>query len=742
MRLIRACLATPASGILCLALFLCTVIASADVRPLYLYAEHHGNHVKLLWSIRQWRKGITGVSIWRRDMSNGRWTVIRKEIRPGVMMDRDWNAVDTSKAGQARLKKLLETRIASGKMKIVRPQTYYERAAKAKPAQFLGQSMVYQSDYDKALLSGFACIDRDVSADKVYEYGVSFVIDGRIAAKPEATSRAEVIRLNDRAFCTEVSVTQAGSGSLLLKWKSPFRIKGAGIVGYRVYRKRLAVAEDFQPIVKSTLGPANAKNQVGFWHWIDEGVDTTKAVIYAVAPVTRFQTELRRSIGVYMPPVAPAQVIFKELRADQPDMKTVKLVWTFRDGVAGLYDRLVLERRPQGDVTAQYTCVSAQIAPDTTSYVDHVDLKPDTEFDYRITALKNGQVVGEKTTWFSAADKRRPAAPIDFRARYVEKGDKQFIAVHFKPAPETPVAPESYKLSVFHGKEVWGLGEVDAAKVPKQGINAEFELPVSGGKDIEVQIKAIRNWTQSEPVRVKLHVPAQELPEVKVKSVTEGPFADQCVIHWEYENIPDLKGFRIYIDGKRVADEKTLGPKARQWTSGPLKFDTDIDIRIEAVSKYGKLSSYNSGKTYRISRPNRSEKNIRALEKAVEANDLKTAKRLLRMGTDPRDYAGRFGAVDTAALAGAKAMVELLLAYDGRSDGLNPLFKAILDNDVKAVKSLVSSKPRLVASRLCGNDGLTPLMYAIRLGRKQIIPILVAASKNKAVINAQTSVLE
>ncbi len=66
---------------------------------------------------------------------------------------------------------------------------------------------------------------------------------------------------------------------------------------------------------------------------------------------------------------------------------------------------------------------------------------------------------------------------------------------------------------------------------------------------------------------------------------------NKAKVTWRYpDDIWDLAGFRISLDGKQVADEKLLGPTAREWISPALEPGIRHRITFHVVTTSGLVS--------------------------------------------------------------------------------------------------------------------------------------------------------
>ncbi len=90
----------------------------------------------------------------------------------------------------------------------------------------------------------------------------------------------------------------------------------------------------------------------------------------------------------------------------------------------------------------------------------------------------------------------------------------------------------------------------------------------------------------SDTIMVKS--PAFVIPNIQI-----WPFkvdSNQITLEWNYTTFDDLKGYRIYQDGRQIADENSLPANKKKLVIPGLKYDMTYTLEMEAVTNSGVLS--------------------------------------------------------------------------------------------------------------------------------------------------------
>lgn len=109
---------------------------------------------------------------------------------------------------------------------------------------------------------------------------------------------------------------------------------------------------------------------------------------------------------------------------------------------------------------------------------------------------------------------------------------------------------------------------------------ADYHFSISGISELEDESKLSNE--------IIVNSPSSYMPNVNI-----WPFkvdSNQVTLEWKYNAPSDLKGFRIYVNGKLFVDENTLNADTRKYIFTGLDFNFAYSYEIEAISKNMVLS--------------------------------------------------------------------------------------------------------------------------------------------------------
>lgn len=182
----------------------------------------------------------------------------------------------------------------------------------------------------------------------------------------------------------------------------------------------------------------------------------------------------------------------------------------------------------------------------------------------------------------------RPPRPAGFVAEWVAAEDRAAVRLTWNaPLPGVDVA--GYALSV---------GRADREDFRRIGTGlltgTEFlYTPQESSRELAFRLSAVdRDGRESSAAEAYAPPPASLLAPARLIDYRVVQEREQVRIEclWRYPASPVLEGFRIYQDGKLVADEGTLRPASRAWLSGVLTRAGRYRFEIEAVGLGGVTS--------------------------------------------------------------------------------------------------------------------------------------------------------
>lgn len=563
------------------------VVTVSQTEPEYmrLYGERADGTVRLLWLPRAWPAGLDGVLVKRRAPGGDWQPLIAAPIAPQSDPARDWSLTGLDPREQARLKQRLEAMIREGQINPLSAGEATERLVTLNRKQISGDLLRLMGDYEYALITGFATVDSAPPVG-VVEYGVFGVGPGVEEDKPlSAFTLHEGLDNNP----VEVATEKTAQG-IILRWTMAQQdCEERALAGFEVLR-----SPDVEPPLYAGLTPTvvGYTDQLGDryqWKFFDQGIDGEKPWRYALRPVTMFQ-QRREPIEVAYEPQWSRRERFQKLAelevetVTQPREGVVAVSWRFPESLQELITGFVVERAELPD--REMVVVSPDLPPDARAFEDRITEEDGTALAYRVTALgADGPLRNSASVVMIYRDMRRPPRPENLRARLVEDTDPPSIEIAWDPLSADDELTEGFMIFADRIKE----GEV--LRLAGEGLltTNRFRIAASdrAGRAYTIRVAARSRYGVKGPdAEVVIEAPLRHLPRVRE---LQGGFKEDGLLDmgWTYDAVPGLAGFRIYDQDVLLADEDSLGPQARSWTTDRLAPNVYHRLTVVAVADNG-----------------------------------------------------------------------------------------------------------------------------------------------------------
>jgi hypothetical protein len=183
----------------------------------------------------------------------------------------------------------------------------------------------------------------------------------------------------------------------------------------------------------------------------------------------------------------------------------------------------------------------------------------------------------------------RPPAPENVTVAWVDDAGRKRIRLKWDPPKRHPHAIEGYVL--YADLEGTGAAYVRRVDVPLfRGTEYTWDPP-DVDRSYRLIVDSVSRYGMLGGVlnSTMLLKPGAVLPPVKVRPVQWYAGAKKVTLCWEYPPMPNLTGFRIYANGKMVADETKLGKQIREHTLDGLERGKCV-LEVEAVPVEGPAS--------------------------------------------------------------------------------------------------------------------------------------------------------
>ncbi|MBK9017120.1 MAG: hypothetical protein IPM82_25390 [Saprospiraceae bacterium] len=573
-------------------------IATAQDKPIQLFGEGGGDHVKLLWVPKSWPPGVTGFQVQRRTVSGdqrGAWAIVNATpIVPELSRSKDLTNVESDQTALARLRGKLDNYFTTNKSQETSRQSYLQKLS-SDPNAVKGLYLPFALDYDFALLNGFGLVDRNIPAADSYEYGLFLMLGTQRQATPTDVFFWKYGTRPNLNLPIDLKILTAGSPSRLeIRWNFDYQTYLAqNLNGFNLYRR--SGTGGFQKLNETPIWASTQDNtsQLSFF---DENVQPNTAYTYAVAPLSLFGTEGQRQEVLFDPSKLPPDKVEPPMLriVEQATGNTgIRFEWDFLTASQKFIRGFVLQRRE--NVEAAYADVSQQLPASARAATD-TPPKQGEYYLYRLRVVDDfgGNLFSNELLVFYDPQVP-PPAPTGLRGEFEKEGNRQFIRLSWNPKSQGDTLTTGYWLySNFPPSERLIL-EGNIPTITANGYRYEIFSAKSEAYQFAVSAVGARTVESGLSNVVRVVTPSQIIPNTNI-----WPFSvngNRITLNWAYDAPPDLAGFRIFQDGTQVAGEAQLGASARQWVSPPLAFNATYNFELQAVTTTGVVSKKSIART-------------------------------------------------------------------------------------------------------------------------------------------------
>jgi fibronectin type 3 domain-containing protein len=571
-------------------LFLLPATTWAQKEEIKLFGEGNIREVKLLWIPSTFAPGMQGYEVRRREVNGnqkGEWKTLNASvIVPSVDPLKDLSNVDSDPENRGRLKAKLEKNIADKKLKPISSTEFIGKLQKD-PEAAKGLAIGFALDYDMALLSGFGFIDRNVPPAMAYEYGLFVVGDGKASAEPLTVYKWQYGTTPDLHLDFKIIPgVLAKSRQVELKWKfnsGDFRKKE--IKGFNVYRNgadgkfRLLNPE---PVMVQLKGDSSE----AFFY--DREAEAGRNYTYSIATLSLLETEgprvhLEYQAAMFMNENIPPPVI-TEVKGTTLKPAGVMVSWTFDKASESKISGFYVQR---SDLPEGYKNVSKLLPATQRTYTDISGMANRSYFKYRVVAVdKKQQEYFSNENIIYQETEMPPPQPRNLRGAWKKENGRYFIDLQWDGKKAGDTLTSGYRLYANFPPSKELTYKASIPLITEN--NYRYEVFNLASATYKFRISAVNPYgTHSElSDTLTVYAPSQHLDNISFRTVKGD--SDRVMLSWEYDKeIKDLAGFRIFRDGKLVADEKTLTARERQWTDRQVEKGVSYVYEIQAVSMYG-----------------------------------------------------------------------------------------------------------------------------------------------------------
>lgn len=565
----------------------------AETQEASLFADTGEDAVRLVWEVRTWPEDVTGFVVRRRQAGGGAWEdVTGGPVVPGFQKSKDLSNVEPDAAARTRITEAIARRLREGTLRDASRDEFLAAVRKPPDGFFVGLRYELFTDAAFAPAFGLGCIDRKVRAGQRYEYGLFPVLAGGRVGDVAATCTNLVLAEDGERLRAKDLAVARGATAVSLSWRLPVEMADRfGVSGFHVYRATKDAADE-RLLMRDPVFPAGSADGWRSWAYVDKSADPAREYEYAVAPVNLFGREIPLRTTRDAPPAGKeaeegAGTGFKGLAVELA-AGGVAVTWEFAEqpGMTGFR----VERTTLGKDDGPK--LSDLLPPDARRHLDDSLLEDGRVYLYRVRAVAAEDlpiaISPAKALVFFRIE--TPPAPSGLRAEWIATEGKRYLLLRWDPRGEGDRLTRSYVLYADHPTP----GEVvPQASVPRiEGNEFYFEVANLEGRSYTVGIAAVGDAGQeSARVETKVYAPGQVIAAVTDLAVERTTDGKEALVRWEHAAGPELRGFRIWVNGEAGDNETRLGSDAREWRFSPLEEGTVYRFEVRALSLRGKLSS-------------------------------------------------------------------------------------------------------------------------------------------------------
>ena len=540
-----------------------------------------GKTVKLAWFVTKWNSEITGFDVKRKEGLQ-KWVKLNAEpILPEISLQKKISVVEAEPQAESMIKSKLFKLIATHKITAIDHDSYVKNFMTNDKALRDLSDMIAQ-DYDLALISGFAYVDHTVSRKTAYQYGV-FIAGTDVMLDSVLWSYGQIPDLNTVTGITS-QATKGGLG-IHIMWDADLnKIKSADVAGFNIYREGIRL--NSTPITS-----ANSKDKSEFI-WYDRSANCAWPIQYSISAESIFGIEGIIKSYNYNPDDHPAE--YKKTAIT----RVASLGYYFKDGIEVQwnfpkeYERFLKGFSVEKDnMPGGYRQVSPLLDPSARVFVDKSESPVSAYIRLRVNAVFADKTIAwgrEKLYFYFPV--REPPPPQKLTAQSVSGDKKITVYLTWDPRMDGDTITDRYKVYVAEPlSDKFEL--VSDAKSVKSN---KYTYVIQHGSPglYRFCISALTRGEDESPMSdtVGVQSSSMELPQPVIEKVTVDK--DIALIEWQYPDISDLRGFRLFQDKVLIASERQLKKKMFQFITSKLDEGKTYEFTLRAIAENGVLSDF------------------------------------------------------------------------------------------------------------------------------------------------------
>ncbi len=535
-----------------------------------------GKTVKLVWFLKSAPGDVPGFDIKRKDGLGDWHTLNAGALLPGISMKKNLTQFESDNVEVTRIKEKLKDLLRTGKIHEYDYNTFVEKW-KNNDKEIKDIMNLVALDFDLSVISGFGFVDHTVTQKIDYQYGL--FIHGTNTLLGKATwNYGEIPDLDVVKGIT--SKSSPGKKGVQLIWNADVnKIKTSYVAGFNVYKRGIRLND--RPI--NSRDPGDPSEYV----WNDASANSTVSDQYSISAESLFGIEGIIRSYTYNPADHPSdykRAVVTQISSLGFYFKDgISIDWTFPKDqehfIRGFY--IEKDNMPDG-----YRRVSDLITPESRDYIDKTASPVSSPIRIRVTAVYNDKTLNPGIErLYSYFPILEPPRPQNTRVSLAMENKKLIANISWEPVMNGDSATHLYKVYLLGSAS--NAPDLLAEKLTLKQTSFRYSTPPGISALYRFFVIAVgRSGAESVPGdTVSVTAPSTELPAPSIgKTTIEN---GKVTIQWQFPEITDVVGFRLYNDATMIADEKVLKKNAREFTTSDLLPGSINNFTVRAITEKG-----------------------------------------------------------------------------------------------------------------------------------------------------------
>lgn len=542
-----------------------------------------GKNVKLIWFVNSWRNDFTGFDIKRKEGLRNWVTLNAEPIMPEISTKKNLSNVESDKLQEGEIKARMFKLIMTRKLKEVDHATLLQQLNSGDNTLEELTAQITRN-YDLALFTGFGYVDHSATVKTNYQYGLFIAGTNTLLAKAD-WSYGQIPDLDAVMDITSKATTNANG--IRLSWNADLnKIRAADIAGFNIYREGIRL--NSLPVLA-----LNTKN-VSAYEWYDKNASSTVSTLYSISAESIFGIEGIIKSYTYNPEDHPTEY----MRAEVTDIAS--LGYYFKEGISVKwnfpkeYERFIkgfyLEKDNMPD---GYKTVSALLDPSTRQFVDRTASPVSNYLRMRVMAVYNDKTsIGGLEKLYSYFPIKEPPPPLNVKGTGVFRDNKFTIQLSWDKPLQGDSITDHYM--------IYPYDKLNARLNLKEKMTSRtnnFTIVVDHGaatvnKYCVTSVSASKVESAVSDT-LSVTVPSMQLLTPQILKCNPDD-SSRVQIQWQFDDVADLKGFRLFQNKAMIADETEISNTEREFTTKMLEQKAIYEFTIRAITTNGVLSDYSA----------------------------------------------------------------------------------------------------------------------------------------------------